>query len=922
MEQISGREHEVLELVGAHLTNAQIAARLFISVRTVESHVSSLLRKLGAADRQALAALATGSGNGSNGATTGLLRAPKPFTSFVGRQPDIDEISAAMAVARLVTLTGPGGIGKTRLALEVGARQARSDAWFIDLVPASPGRVTATVAAAVGVSDQQDRSLVDAVCDELATSTGLVLLDNAEHVLDDTAAIVDRLLKTSPELSVLVTSRESLGVMGERVVPIRPLSLDGPDPSALQLFRERAAAAGTQLTDGDDPLVIAICTRLEGIPLAIELAAARGASLGVEGVAAALDDRLRLLVGARGADARHRSLRDVLDWSHGLLEDDERAVLRRVSLFHGEFLASEAGAVAGHGLRPGEVPDCLGRLAAKSLVASRPEGGALRYRLLDTVRAYAYEQLEASGELDDTADRHFVWCSEVAPPYAEEIERTGAFPAEVDRIVDDLRAGLDRGVAHGDRELAWRLARAMGRLYYGHLFFVEARQLFEQAADLAPDPVEASLDLIDAAYSAFVLLLGDLGFGLFRAAADRALEGGRPDLAAGALALAAERARRFPAEFRNVPSNEDLAALLAQAHELSADPDPLLRARLAIADAWASTESMTVTLREPSYEALRLAHASGDPRLESSALDAVAAALSDEGDWQESTDVSVARLDLLARLSPVVMSDGTEQLDIMHMASDALLAVGELPRALDVVQSSFGHPLAAVVTHVMTREHVVALALTGRFGEAVAQAEVMRAGWERVGRPAAGWMAPAANLASMVHGLRGDADRAREWADIGDRVCVRPKAPTRSVALVRVALHEGRLDDALAELARHADQLDPSTVEVPSSLACADYEAYLWPLAAEVWAADRAADAPARLEQVRQVMQAHHWGVPCLLRAEWRLTGDPVVLARAAEGFDAIDARFEAAATRALLEGPEGDAGRAILTELGCAPPR
>lgn len=307
---MSQREAEVLEAFGAHRSNAQIAGKLHISVRTVESHVSSLLRKFGVADRRDLADLAqTVLAPATRPA--GPLGLPAPWTSFVGRDRERDAINAALQTSRLVSLVGPGGVGKTRLAVEVAREAApsfRSGCVFVDLVPVAEGFVTQAVAALLGVTEEPGQPLDKAVLDHLAEGRWLLVLDNCEHLLAVVAAFAERLLAACPGVTILATSRERLAAGGERTVPIRPLSLaddldDAAGSEAAALFLDRARAVAPDFA-ADRSAVAELCARLDGMPLAIELAAARSASLGMAGLRSGLDDRLRLLAGGRGADAR------------------------------------------------------------------------------------------------------------------------------------------------------------------------------------------------------------------------------------------------------------------------------------------------------------------------------------------------------------------------------------------------------------------------------------------------------------------------------------------------------------------------------------------------------------------------------------------------------------------------------------------
>ena len=422
----------MLAALGARLSNAQIANRLHISVRTVESHVSSLLRKYGVADRWALAEMAR-SDAGEPGRIAGL---PASGTTFVGRGAERAAVLAAIEEARLVTLLGPGGVGKTRLAAVVAEDAVAllpSGGAFVDLVPVRDGFVARAVATALGVTEGSHQPLTEAVAARLGTRRSLLVLDNCEHVIDEAAEFAERILAACPATRVLVTSRERLGVPGERSVPISPLPL-GSD--AERLFYDRALAADPQFV-AEPGAIAELCARLDGLPLAIELAAARGASLGASGLLAALEDALRLLSGARGGDERHRFLCAVLTWSYDLLGEEEQTLFRRLGVFVGAFDIDAAAAVGGD--RPG-VADLLGRLADKSLVVHL-RGRVSRWRLLETVRAFTLAQMSAAGEEDKTKERLLGWAVDAASA-AEGRLSDPAWREDFDAMAADLRAAL------------------------------------------------------------------------------------------------------------------------------------------------------------------------------------------------------------------------------------------------------------------------------------------------------------------------------------------------------------------------------------------------------------------------------------------------------------------------------------------------
>ncbi|MYW45988.1 LuxR C-terminal-related transcriptional regulator, partial [Streptomyces sp. SID161] len=485
---ISAREAEVLALLGEHLSNAEIAAKLVISVRTVESHVSSLLRKLELPDRRALSRRSAELAHTRRPRPAPAL--PAPLTAFVGRTLERGQLAEAVRTHRQVTAAGPGGVGKTRLALAVAAEVADDFAdgvWFVDLVPVTDAaRVGAAVAAAVCVGEQPGRGLDEAVMSALADREALLVLDNCEQVRDGVAPFVERLLMACPRLRVLATSRARLMVPFEWAFPVPPLSrAGGGESDAVALFVERAAAFGRAPDPAVHHEVAALCERLDGMALAIELAAARWPTLGLDGLAAGLSDQLRILAGGPRADGRHRSVRAVLDWSHDLLEARDRALLRRVSVFVAPFTAKAAAEIAGFApLDPAGVADGLGRLAEQSLLVVTQSASGTRYQALETIRQYGAERLADAGELTEVRSRHVRWCLADA---ATLTEAAGADArARFDAVAEDLRTALAWAVGRPEqRASAYRLASALAELAFGHHLLGEAQQRFEQAAGLA-----------------------------------------------------------------------------------------------------------------------------------------------------------------------------------------------------------------------------------------------------------------------------------------------------------------------------------------------------------------------------------------------------------------------------------------------------
>ena len=388
---------------------------------------------------------------------------PTQLTSFVGREREAAEAERLLGTTRLLTLTGAGGAGKTRLALKVAADllEAYPDGvWLVELAAlADPALVPQTVASALGLFEQPSRPLIQTLADFLKPRTLLLVLDNCEHLVEACAALADGLLRACPQLRIMATSREALGIAGETAWRLPSLSL--PDPrhlpptesltqyEAVRLFIERALAAQPTfaVTNQNAPAVAQLCHRLDGIPLAIELAAARVKALTVEQIAARLDDRFRLLTGgSRTALPRQQTLRAAIDWSYALLSEPERVLLRRLSVFAGGWTLEAAEAVcSGDGLEDFEVLDLLCQLVDKSLVLADEQDGEARYGLLETVRQYAQDRLLEAGEAEIVRERHRDWFLELveqAEPRLEGPEQAFWFE-RLETEHDNLRAALD-----------------------------------------------------------------------------------------------------------------------------------------------------------------------------------------------------------------------------------------------------------------------------------------------------------------------------------------------------------------------------------------------------------------------------------------------------------------------------------------------
>jgi predicted ATPase/DNA-binding SARP family transcriptional activator/DNA-binding CsgD family transcriptional regulator len=436
-------------------------------------------------------------------AGTARRNLPAPRTSFVGREREMIEVKRMMAMTRLLTITGVGGSGKTRLALEVARDLVGAypdGVWLAELAPlADPGLVPQAVARALGVKEQPGQPLTDTLAETLRTKRTLLVLDNCEHLLDGAARLVDALLDSCPHLRILATSREALGIAGEVRWTVPSLSMLDPQSAdtveelerseSARLFVERASARrpGFSLTPDNTQAVAQICHRLEGIPLAIELAAARVGALSIKQISERLTDSLKLLTGGdRTQVPKQRTLRGTLDWSHELLSTNEKKLFGRLSVFAGGWTLEAAEEVGADGSIEGsDVLDLLGRLVDKSLVVAEAEAqGAVRYRMLEPIRQYARERLEESEEAEAIQRRHaefFLALAEEAEPEVEGPQQA-AWLERLEAEHDNLRAALSWSLERGEEaELGLRVAGALGQFWYLRGYLGEGRRWLEEA---------------------------------------------------------------------------------------------------------------------------------------------------------------------------------------------------------------------------------------------------------------------------------------------------------------------------------------------------------------------------------------------------------------------------------------------------------
>jgi len=433
-----------------------------------------------------------------------------PLSTFIGREREIREVKELLSANRLVTLTGAGGSGKTRLAYKV-ANELHGDfehgIWLIEFASLSDvSLVPQAVAVTLGVREQQGSRLVDELVNFLQRRQALLVFDNCEHLIEACAQLAETLLQACPDLKILATSRESLSIPSEVVWTVPPLTLPAAQPwhdptsrgdalsvyqqsEAVQLFLARASAISTDFTITTDngAWIAEICRRLDGIPLAIELAAARVRTLSVQQIAQRLDDRFRLLTGgSRTAPPRQQTLSSTLDWSYDLLSMKEQKVMQRLSVFAGGGTLEAAESIcADEGVEAGGVLDLLSHLVDKSLVVvDKPEGGETRYRLLETIRQYAGEKLVESGEADESKNRHLNYFVQLAEQAQLHLFRPGQF-AWINRFEaehDNIRAALEWSqVAAEGANTGLRLAATMGYFWRLHAYHTEGRMRISAA---------------------------------------------------------------------------------------------------------------------------------------------------------------------------------------------------------------------------------------------------------------------------------------------------------------------------------------------------------------------------------------------------------------------------------------------------------
>jgi predicted ATPase/DNA-binding XRE family transcriptional regulator len=510
-EWLRQRRH-ILDLTQQELADQVGCAR--ITLRRIEAGALKpskelaliLLEKLGApeSEREAWLRFARGLSAPPEKSTESFTSQPTTnlpvsLTSFIGREKEQQEIASLLNKYRLVTLIGPGGVGKTRLSLEVGQKMLKNylnGVWLVELAPVlDPLLVPRTIAIAIGLRDEPQRPIIDMLSGYLREKQMLIILDNCEHVLDPCAQLVDTLLKNCPNLKILATSRESLGIMGEVTYPVPSLGLPNMeqllekirDYESVRLFEERAQLAqlGFLVTTENASSVAQICNQLDGIPLAIELVAARVRMFSTEQIAARLEQSLNLLTsGNRTSLPRHQTLQAAIEWSYDLLSPAEQTLFRRLSVFvNGWTLEAAEFVCSDENIKAEDILELLTQLINKSLVNTEDLQNEPRYRMLETIRQYANEKLIASGESNMLTDQHldyFLSLAETAEPHLRRKEQI-EWLKRLDAEHENMRAALKWAMSKPTTEPVLRLAGALESYWDIRTHWSEGSHWLDQA---------------------------------------------------------------------------------------------------------------------------------------------------------------------------------------------------------------------------------------------------------------------------------------------------------------------------------------------------------------------------------------------------------------------------------------------------------
>lgn len=735
---------------------------------------------------------------------------PTPLTSFVGRVVERAALREAVLAHRLVTATGPGGVGKTRLALAVAGDLAAAfpdGIVFVDLVSVTDDEmVVAAVAEAIGAPERPGSSRLAAVAETLRERACLLVLDNCEHLLAGVRRCASDLLAGCATVHLLATSRTRLLIAGEHVVAVPGLSIgdDSSTGDAVDLFTARVRASGAAASLDDVEIVRTICRTLDGMALAIELAAARVPSLGLDGLHRALAENHDLLAYAHRSDDRHGSLRAAIEWSVRLLSSDEQFVLRAVAVFASPFDIDAAATVVE---RPaGQLLSVLGRLADWNLIGLRP-GRPTRYRVLETIRQDAVERSTAVGDLHDLHRRHADWSRAAVARLLAGAPGDAAWCREVDHVLDDARSALGRMVAHGDalpeaRELAVRI----GDLAFQRGRLGEAQRRYEQAADLADDPRQRHDHLYLAGRTALTRYAGDDAAALFERAAAVAAARGDRELAAIDLAHLVTVRHRHEGTMSAPLDTTASDALLARCRAHGGG-SARVEAAIAVADACRGDRPRSL---ESSLTAVDAATATHDVLLVDAALDQLCSAQLELDDLPGAAATVQRRLEAMAHV-PIDAASGMDHADAHLMAAHVDLAAGRLLSGRRHADALEALPFLREEPHVAWARRLEIDALAGEHDHVLHVADRFLTGWSFAGRPKVNNFGPPTYAVAMVHAMRGADDERNAWVAIAREVSRAPDALEDTTLVWPAALdglallHLGRPEAALARVSLAPD---------------------------------------------------------------------------------------------------------------------
>ncbi|HSR21748.1 MAG TPA: AAA family ATPase, partial [Anaerolineales bacterium] len=699
---------------------------------------------------------------------------PIQVTSFIGREKETQDIQSLLERHRLVTLTGPGGIGKTRLSLQAGSMLLDSftdGVWHVELEALTEtDLVLPTVAGALGLREQEGQSLLATLQNHARTKTALLVLDNCEHLLDACARLADALLRSCPQVRILATSREALGIAGEALYRVPTLGL--PDPQHLpppdrlsqydsvKLFIERAVAVKSDfsVTNANAPAVAQVCSRLDGIPLAIELAAARVRGLTPEQISQRLDDRFHLLTGgSRTALPRQQTLRAMIEWSYDLLSDSERCLLRRLSVFQGAWTLEAAEAVCADlsesvrtarpqegqpGVPAAELLELLLRLVDKSLLVAPDQAEQARYRMLETIHQFAAEQLAEAGEERAMRLSHlefFLRFSESLQPELQSPQQLSGLRM-MDTEYENLRSALEWAAANPNGQPGLRLARAT-----------------EQQADVQS-----------------VIGIGARSVRQYQSALDwlKQADAPDPDMQARLHAKIVERVSYFkwhlePEEYGvllqvAVESRQALEAALRASEGLPPSRERL-RLLLALADSHNLPKLRDLDQMEKYARlAVQLAEQLGTPDELASALRRMSEMLWWRGQWRESAQVQLRRMAIIRQLPGLAAHERAKALvDTGYVLTD----VGEYSQAMPFLLE--GHDLCAElqlgeIEIGALQERIHCLLRLDRWDEALELEPRLREIQRSYPREQVGGACMSVAYLATIHALRGGTDAARD----------------------------------------------------------------------------------------------------------------------------------------------------------------